>query len=163
MTLGVHFALTSEQERRLRTAAGDDEAVMEVIEAIEEAWDRDHLVETDKAWDAIHRALTDGSLEFANGTYPLSHVILGGQDMHEGDDYIAVLKSANQVREIAAAVAALDDQRMGRLYDEVVPHDYDPIYGPEDRAYTVESFADVRAFYQRAAADGLAVLFTASQ
>ena len=36
---------------------------MAVIEEIEDRWDRDWLVETDKAWDAIHRCLTGGTLE----------------------------------------------------------------------------------------------------
>jgi hypothetical protein len=41
---------------------------MAQIEAIEEAWDLDHLAESDKAWDAIHRCLTDGQLDAGGGT-----------------------------------------------------------------------------------------------
>src|SRR4051812_34991553 len=40
---GVHFALTPDEMGRL-IAAGDDEALMAVIDEIEDRWDRDWLV-----------------------------------------------------------------------------------------------------------------------
>ena len=60
---GVHFAITATQVRALRKAAGDDDDVMDLVAAIEEAWDGEHLAESDKAWDAMHRCLTDGQLD----------------------------------------------------------------------------------------------------
>jgi hypothetical protein len=51
---GVHFALTPEDAARI-DAARDDDQLMALIEEIEERWDRDWLVETDKAWDATGR------------------------------------------------------------------------------------------------------------
>jgi hypothetical protein len=61
MSLGVHFALVEKDARRMQRARGND-ALQEVLEEIEERWDRRWLQETDKAWDAIHRCLTDGYL-----------------------------------------------------------------------------------------------------
>jgi hypothetical protein len=58
---GVHFALTSADEARLAESR-DDANVMEIVEEIEERWDRDWLFQTDKAWDEIHRCLNDGTL-----------------------------------------------------------------------------------------------------
>jgi hypothetical protein len=157
---GVLFALTDKQVRALRAAKGDDDAVMEAIEEIEEAWDDDNLVETDKAWDAIHRALTDGLLEWANGSTPLNQVILGGEQLYEGDEYIVSLKTAEQVAAIAAALATVGPDEMGQRYRTIVPTDYDPSYGDEDREYTVSNYEDVRSFYAQAAASGRAVIFT---
>lgn len=136
---------------------------MEVIEEVEERWDASNLVETDKAWDAIHRALTDGGLEWNNGEYPLNHVILGGLYLMDGEDYIAVLKSRDQVRDVADAIAGIDDLAMAERYASVVPPDYAPEYGDEDRDYTVDWFGGVRAFYRLAADAGRSVLFTADQ
>ena len=88
---GVHFAITAEQERLLLAAdsAGDTESLEALLEDIEEGWDDDDLtVDTDKEWDAIHRCLGDGTLDPDGPPYPLSHVILGGRDMH--DDYYVV-------------------------------------------------------------------------
>jgi Domain of unknown function (DUF1877) len=64
---GVHFALTAEEEARLVDEPdGDDDHLIDVLGEIEERWDRDWLVETDKAWDAIHRCLTDGTLNYGH-------------------------------------------------------------------------------------------------
>ena len=161
-TRGVLFAIAGDDAQRLLAASGDD-AVMGVIEEIEEAWEEPFLAETESAWDAMHRALTDGKLAWANGSFPLNHAILGGQDLYEGDDYIAVLKTPDQVREVAGAVRAIDDVAMADLYDRNVPHDYDPNYGDDDRHYTVELFSGVRELFERAAAAGRWVIFTASQ
>jgi hypothetical protein len=157
---GVLFAIEDDAARRLLDA-GDDDGIMEVIEDIEEAWEDGHVAETDKAWDAIHRALTDGRLEWANGEYPLNHVILGGRDLMAGDDYIAVLKTPDQVRDVADAVRAVDDATIAALYDQNVPSDYDATYGAEDRAYTVEWFSGVRDLFLSAATAGRWVIFTA--
>jgi Domain of unknown function (DUF1877) len=58
---GVHFALTDDQAQAVLAAKNDDE-LMSVIEMIEEEWNDKYLAECDKAWDAIHRCLTDGNL-----------------------------------------------------------------------------------------------------
>ncbi|MGW1997643.1 DUF1877 family protein [Embleya sp. NPDC001921] len=83
----VIFALEAEDAERL-LAAGDDGEVMDLVEEIEERRDGDRLVDPDRSWDALHRCLTDGELAFGNGEYPLSHAILGGRLLHDGDDHI---------------------------------------------------------------------------
>lgn len=65
---GVHFAIDNKAYEKLLTA-GSDDAVIEIVqEEIEEEWDEKWLRETDKAWDAIHRCLTDGKLEWDSGS-----------------------------------------------------------------------------------------------
>ena len=161
--LGVLFAIDEATVAKLQAATGDDDAVREVIEEVEEAWDKATLAETDKAWDAMHRALTNGDLEWSNGEYPLNHVILGGRSLYEGDEYIAVLKTPDQVRDVAAAVRSIDDEAMGGLYDRNVAPGYDANYGDVDRAYTVDWFSGVRELFMAAADSGRWVLFTVDQ
>jgi len=67
---GVHFAITDVEAKKLRGAAGDEELKRVVQEEIEEKWERDHLFETDKAWDALHRCLSDGTLDLLGGKPP---------------------------------------------------------------------------------------------
>jgi hypothetical protein len=55
--LGVHFAITDEQRAKLEACKTDDERKIVVQEEIEEDWDEANAMETDKAWDAIHRCL----------------------------------------------------------------------------------------------------------
>ncbi|GGN36389.1 hypothetical protein FHR83_006364 [Actinoplanes campanulatus] len=155
--LGVHFAITADQEKALLDADGDDDAVGELLGDIEENWDDDQLkVDTDKAWDEIHRCLTDGSLDPDAGDYPLSHAILGGHGMH--DDYYVVYVDAAQVRDVAAALRDIDRAGLRQRFDTLLP--------ASERDYDFEllwtDFADVVNFYQRAAAAGRAVLFTAT-
>ena len=54
---GVHFAISTDVANQL-LAAQDDEAIMSIVEEVEEAWDKPNVAECDKAWDAIHRTLT---------------------------------------------------------------------------------------------------------
>ena len=77
---GVYFALSEAQAEQLSQAEGDDQ-VREIVDQIEEEWDRDWLFETDKAWDALHRTLTDGHLHYENGSYPLNLVVIGGMHL----------------------------------------------------------------------------------
>jgi len=161
-SLGVLFAIDDATTTALLDAEDDDER-MAVIERIEEAWDKRYLAELDKAWDALHRLLSDGTLDVTAGTPPLNRAILGGKHLYEDDDYIIVFVDKARVREVAAALAQLDDVAVAARYDQLVPRDYAPEYGDEDRTYTVENFRAAAALYARAAEAGRAVIFTAGQ
>ena len=157
---GVHFALTPLELARLLKAP-DDAALMQLIGGIETAWDTENLAESDKAWDAIHRCLTDGTLLYDSGTYPLNHVICGGRALHKGDDYTIMLVTPPQVVDVAAAIAPLPETWMRERYFSLIkPADYEFELGEDDFAYVWEWFCGVRTLYQTAAAAGRAVIFT---
>lgn len=160
---GVFFAITREEGDALHGASGNDEALMTLVEDIEEAWDSNNLAECDKAWDAMHRVLTDGRLEYGNGPYPLNHCVLGPRQLHRGDSYIASLVAPEEVREVATALHTLTREWFEARYRTVVPKDYAPEYGEEDLEYTWESFQGVRELYAKAASEGKAILFTVDQ
>jgi hypothetical protein len=157
---GVHFAITSGQQTRL-LAASDDDELMEVIDQIEEAWDKESLADSDKAWDAIHRCLTDGSLLYESGQYPVNHVICGGRQLHQGEDYVVSLVTPEQVRDVSAAIAPLTEDWMRERYFSLLkPDSYDGEISNEDFRYTWTWFENVRDLYRKAAASGRAVIFT---
>jgi hypothetical protein len=158
---GVHFALTPEDEARLVDETHDDDELLEAVEEIEERWDRKWLVETDKAWDAIHRCLTDGSLEY--GSTPLHKCILGSNNLYEGDDYIVSLLRPAEVKEVAEAIEGIDREEMRRKYDAIDPDDYDGELSDDDFEYTWSNFSDLRAFFRKAAEHQRAVVFTVDQ
>ncbi len=159
---GVFFAITAEQAEALE-AAGDDDEVLARVDEFESAWDTDNLAECDKAWDALHRLLTDGSLEFGGGSEPLRHCVLGPTQLHEGDDYIVSLVPTEKVKEVAAALMDIDRPWFNEQYRSVVPRDYAPEYGDEDRDYTWTWFETVRDLYQKAAQRERAIVFTVDQ
>src|SRR6266851_7236776 len=141
---GVHFAVTPAQAKEL-LAAKSDRKLMGLIEAIEEAWEKPFVVESDKAWDAIHRCLTDGSLLYVNGEYPLNHCICGGRQLFHGRDYTVSFASAPQVKDVADALAKITKAWMRKRYDQIDPEEYDEVeMGDEDFSYTWENFLDVR-------------------
>jgi Domain of unknown function (DUF1877) len=157
---GVHFAVTPAQARAL-VAAKSDRELMTLIEQIEEAWERPFVVESDKAWDAIHRCLTDGSLLYVSGEYPLNLCICGGRQLHRGRDYTVSFVSARQVKDVADALNKVTRAWMRRRYSLIDPEEYDEVeMGEEDFSYTWENFLEVRRFYRRAAEAGRAVIFT---
>lgn len=119
--------------------------------------------ETDKAWDAIHRTLTDGEIDWDNGVYPLNHVILGGELLHTGDDYIMSLKTPAQVRDIAAALKVVTEEQFRKAYSRFDPSSYSFSVSEEDFVYTWSWFQSLCEFYYRAAEAGRYVLFTADQ
>ena len=159
---GVHFAITREQADRLVAAVGDD-AIMAIVEEIEEVWDADHLAESDKAWDAMHRCLTDGSLGAGHGPYPLSHCVLGPRQLHAGRHYIVSLVLPNEVRDVAEALQGITEAWFRERYATVLPKDYAPEYGSEDREYTWSNLESVRELFAKASATGRAVVFTVDQ
>jgi hypothetical protein len=159
---GVLFAIDDVTVAAL-LAAKSDEDLMEIVESIEEDWDEQFLAETDKAWDAMHRALSEGSLNPESGTFPTNRAILGGKHLHRGDEYIVTLVTRDEVPAVAHALASIDDAEMRRRYEEVVPRDYAAEYGEVDREYTVDYFRAVAELYDRAAKAGRAVIFTVDQ
>lgn len=134
---------------------------MDLIEEIEETWEEHFVVESDKAWDAIHRCLTDGSLLYVSGEYPLNHCICGGRQLHRGRDYTVSFVSARQVKDIAAALPKVTKAWMQKRYSQIDPEEYNEVeMGDQDFSYTWENFLDVRRFYKKAAEAGRAVIFT---
>jgi len=157
---GVHFALTPTQAKQL-LAAKSDRKLMGLIDAIEETWEQPFVVETDKAWDAMHRCLTDGSLLYVSGEYPLNHCICGGRQLIRGRDYTVSFVSGPQVKDVAAALAKITRAWMRKRYDQIDPADYDEVeMGDEDFGYTWANFLNVRRLYKKAAKAGRAVIFT---
>jgi len=165
--LGVHFALSKEDLDALLAFESDDERLEFLQEEIEERYFQDEdggwKAESDKSWDAMHRLLADGSLDPNGGTYPLNHAVLGGRSLYGDDDFIVSLKTPEQVRDIAAALAALTIEQARERFDAIDPDDFGMDLGDDGFDYTWDWFEGVRALYARAATAGPAVVFTADQ
>lgn len=164
--LGVHFALTEDEVACLRSIPNEGERLSHLQEVIEEEYladDAEFAVESDKAWDAIHRTLTDGQLGWDNGDYPLNHAVLGGELLYTGSDYIVSLKSPDQVREIADAMRDITEAEFRVRYFTINPESYGFPVSDEDFSYTWHWFQGVRRLYQIAAENHRFVLFTADQ
>ncbi len=164
--LGVHFSLSSEEVQRIRAIDDQSTRVNYIHETIEEEYFANHperKAESDKAWDAMHRALSDGELTWDGGDYPLNHVVLGGELLYTGSEFIMVLKTPEQVRDVATALPGITEAEFRRRYFAINPESYEFPLGEEDCGYTWSWFQGVRDFWLRAAVEGRYVLFTADQ
>ncbi len=159
---GIHFALTADESARL-LAAGGNEAVRAVVEEIEERWDEEWLAETDKAWDALHRCLSNGTLYYDEGDYPLNRAVLGGKHLYDGDEYVVSYVPPKEVKDVAAALEPITEEAFRKRYDAIDPDDYDGEHGPDDFDFTWKGFQRVRELYRKAARADRAVVFTVDQ
>ncbi|WP_406696228.1 YfbM family protein [Singulisphaera sp. Ch08] len=154
------------EAEQLRALPSEQARLDYIIENIEESYFADHkeyLAETDTAWDAIHRALTDGELTWDGGEYPLNHVVLAGELLYTDPDYILSLKSPEQVREIAAALSGVSESEFRRRYFAIDSDRYGCTVDELDFAYTWGWFQNLCRLYSKAATEGRFVLFTADQ
>lgn len=164
--LGVHFALSEEEVVHLRSLPDNRTRLEYMQNEIEEFYfgeQPDWKAESDKSWDAMHRALSDGQLSWDGGDYPLNHTVLGGELLYTDSDYIMSLKTPSQVREIAARLPSISEGEFRSRYYSIDADSYGFPLSEVDFGYTWENFQDVRKFYTRAAAAGRFVLFTADQ
>ncbi len=160
-SLGVHFALTPDEERRLLAARGDD-AVQEIVkEEIEERWDEEWLCATDKAFDAIHRCLTNGTL-VPDGSV-LGKCILGGRSLHDGDEFLVRYLTAHEVKDVARALGDVDERWLRPRFAALASSDYEGPLDDDDFGYTLAHLTDLRDFFAAAADAGRAVVFTVTQ
>jgi hypothetical protein len=153
--LGVHFSLSSEEVQRIR-ATHEFTRVDSIHETFEEEYfanQPERKAESDKAWDAMHRTLSDGELTWDGGDYPLNHVVLGGELLYTGSDFIMVLKSPEQVRDVARALPGVTEAEFRHRYFAISPDSYRFPLSEEDFSYTWEWFQGVREFWLRAATE----------
>ncbi|MBR6102959.1 MAG: YfbM family protein [Ruminococcus sp.] len=168
MSLGVLFAVPGETVEHLKSLPAEERPVY-ISEELEELYFEDYperTAELDKAWDAIHRALTDGSLSYDCSGWPLGGVILGGEVLYGGcedqDDYIITAKPPIMVSELAKGLETLTKAKFKRGYDAIDSTYPEPL-SKEDMEYSWEYLGDAVPFFTFAAKHGLWVLFTADQ
>ena len=167
--LGVLFAVPEETVEHIRQLpmAKRPEYISEELEELCFEDYPERTYELDKAWDAIHRSLTDGSLCFDCGEYPLCGVILGGEllyfDGEEYDDYIITAKPPLMVSQLAQGLEKLTKAQFKKGYDSIDDTYPEEERSKEDMEYSWEYLQDAVPFFRHAAKQGLWVLFTADQ
>jgi hypothetical protein len=164
--LGVHFALNEDDVAKLRSFEDEQDRLDHVKEVLEPLYFEKYpelKAESDKAWDAMHRALADGEMTWDSGSYPLNHAILAGELLYTESDYIMSMKSPKQVQDIATALAAVSEADFRKRYFAIDANSYGAPVSEEDFSYTWDWFQGVRELYAHAAKAGRYVLFTADQ
>ena len=161
--LGVHFALDETAAALLRATRNQAERRRIVTEDIEERYlGKTWALETGKAWDAIHRCLTDARLLSA-APWGLQLCILGGKQLYTRSDYIISLVESKNVLFVAKALMVVSEEVMREMYFGIDPADYGMELSEDDFGYTWSNFEPLPSFFARAAAENRTVIFTADQ
>jgi hypothetical protein len=162
MSLGVHFALSAADCKKLRGLKDPDERLALIYEDLEEKYlaSDKWSFQLDKAWDALHRSLTDGRLLYGKGPFPLAYAILGGEQLEVGKNGSACLLTPEQVTAVATALADVTEPWLRKRYFAIDAEKYGSPVSEEDFEYTWSSFQGLPAFFSRAAAAKRAVLFS---
>ena len=160
--LGGFRAITREELDKLRAVPRADR-VPDYLDEMEMA----DSCDLDKAWDAIHRALTNGKLEYGNAHVPGCWVILGGEvlrgDREGEEDYIVVCKSPTLVRRVNKFLQGLTEKKFRKLYFAIDPEEYGFTLSEDDFEYTWSNLESSFLFWHNAAEKELWVLFDVDQ
>jgi hypothetical protein len=161
MTLGLHFALTKEDENLLLECEEPDRLEW-IGSVLEERYERPWTCDSDKAWDAIHRAFNDSVLDYEVRT-PLAGVILGGEPLYSETDYIISFKSSHLVEQVAQALEVVTEAKFREAYFQIDPEQYGFPTTQEDFEYSWASVQELQDFYKHASKNKRSVIFTAAQ
>jgi hypothetical protein len=159
--LGLHLALTPSEVQTLRSTLDDHRADF-VYELEEQLYDTEHCYPTDKAWDAIHRCLGDGTLSHKGGSAPLNLTILGGEILDPDETFIIRLVTPAQAAEVGGALAPLTKPWLHSRYFRDEPSGCD-WRSDTDFEYTWEYLRGLAPYFNRAAAANRFVVFSADQ
>ena len=160
---GYHIALTREHAKRLFGQI-DDESLRQFLDELKnspEMKKSGRILETGTAWNAIHRCLTEGELDPAGGDFPLNHAVLGGKQLHKGDDYAAVLVRPDMTRFIADGLAEVKEEDF-RAKFFALPASYGQPINEKEFIAVWLAIQNLKVFYEAAAENLEAVVFTAS-
>ncbi|MEK7466678.1 MAG: DUF1877 family protein [Planctomycetota bacterium] len=165
-TLGVHVALNDDELKRVLEAPDPDSLLEFVREVVEDAgvegdeWS--HHTET--SWNAIHRCLTNGRLEYEAGPWPLAYGVLGGQHLYGGDrDDVVMLVLPDQVAEAAQALGGVSKDWLREKYFGMDAEACGFALKEAHFEDTWENFSGLPGFFTRAAAAGRAVIFASKE
>jgi hypothetical protein len=160
--IGTYLALDPQTAQSLLDLS--DEQLLIRVSALSKTISGLNKLDIDESWDAMHRALTNGKLEKSPKQHPpTSYTVLGGESLLDGDDWIVILITADQVRAAAAAIQPITRQEFHARYDRIDAASYDVPLSEDDFAYTWQNLVDVKSAFARWAKDAKWVLFVAAQ
>lgn len=156
--IGILISLDENNQDKLSDAQSDVAVVDALLEIEEQASESDQF-SLDKAWNVIHRSLTDGLLEYDNGEYPLNMCIMDGFQLYEGDKTIISVVPQEKVSDVADALQHITYEKFKEGFSKIDKSDF-PVTD-DDLKYSWDIFQGLPDFWKNAALKNHAVVFNA--
>ncbi|MBW3600411.1 MAG: YfbM family protein [Planctomycetes bacterium] len=164
-TVGYFLALTRDEARRLFGLREDEDrwSLVRELRSDEVVKREGRVLECGAAWEALHRALGDGTTDVEGGDYPRNHCVLGGRVLNENEPRgCIVLKRPDMTEHVAESLAAVSEEEWDQSVSEKLTNRRDNGSPPEhDVAALWRLLQETRDFYHRAAQQNCAVVFVA--
>lgn len=159
---GYLIALTRDLAKRV-FAQKDDENLRQLLDELRTdkgLKQSGRILELGTLWDPLHRCLTEGELNPEAGEPPLNLAVLGGKQLHQGDDYAAGLVRPDMTNYVAEALAEIKEEDFRTKFFGLSGSSYRL---PLDEKLFMQvwlALRSVRVFYEAAAENLEAVVFT---
>ena len=159
---GFLIALTRDHAKRI-FAQPDDEKLRHLLEELRHLPDlkkTERVLELGNLWDPLHRCLTDGELDPMAGESPLKEAILGGRQLHKGNDWAAALVRPDMTPFVAEALGDVKEDEFRSKFFALNPASYGR---PIDEKHFMEVWVALRqvtVFYEASAENLEAVIFS---
>lgn len=146
----VVFSLSDQQSQQFLAAPNDRELRL-LAEELEECWERQHLVELDKAWDAIERCLT---------ILGVGRPFSDAKQLHRGRDCVLALLSPTDLGSMQPKLTNVSRGGFREAFSQMLSGDYEGPGDEDDLEYSWSYFQALRQFYHRADSEGRSTLFS---
>lgn len=159
---GAYVVLTRNDAKDLFAMEGD-EAVRGFIEKLRNSpkhREADLVLECGKAWDPIHRVLTDGTLSRESDDFPNDHCVLGGRRLHEGADFEVIMVRPDIVILVAESLHKMKRAEFSEKYLALDPEQYGHVPTETEGDAVWAMFKLIRQLFEDASGDHAAVVFT---
>ncbi len=162
---GLLFAITESEISKIKAINSDIDKIDYMQELEDKYYDEypERIAELDTSWEALHRALCDGALNRESGTYPLNHVILGGQNLlnDENDDYYLIYKDLKHVLRISKALDSVSEKTIHKGFFKIDQNTYEYEVSEEEFELMMDWYPGVVEIYNLAVKQNLFILFVA--
>ena len=163
---GIYLALNSADIQKLLIVRNNTELLAYLHKELalrrDDAWQQ----QTEHTWEVLHRCLGDGTLR-RTGKSVLGKCVLGGRQLYRGNEYIISFLAPEEVGAVAQALAPLTRGWMRKRYfalkKQLLWFNFSDYNGPLTEhgfATAWGYFEQVRAFFQKAAAENRAMIFS---
>lgn len=162
---GAYIVLIRADAKEL-FAQEDDASVRSVAERLRKCpkhREDDLVLDCGSSWDPIHRSLTEGTLEYDGGEFPLDHCVLGGRRLHKGEDFEAILIRPDIVPHVSQGLHNLKRAEFTEKYMALEPDEYgkQPTEPEADETWAMLKL--IRQLFEDASNEHAAVLFTVAR